>query len=229
MALLLCIETATEVCSVGLSRDGNLLSVKNSDQQYDHAASITLLIEACLHDAGKRMKELDAVAVSSGPGSYTALRVGTAAAKGICFARNIPLLSVSTLQSLALASAGDDDEPETLYCPMIDARRMEVYSALYDRRGRQITAPQALILDEKALQNYLPANRPLVFSGNGAHKARALVKNHQAAAFRPVLCNAAHVAPLAQEAFARRAFENVAYYAPLYLKPPNITTPKKLL
>lgn len=228
MALILCIETATEVCSVGLSRDEELLTVKNSTQQYDHAASITLLIEACLHDAGKHMEELEAVAVSSGPGSYTALRVGTAAAKGICFARNIPLLSVSTLQSLALASAGDDDEPETAYCPMIDARRMEVYCALYDRRGREITPPQALILEDKTLQHYLPANTPLVFSGNGAHKARGLLKN-QAAAFRPVICNAAHIAPFAQEAFARRAFENVAYYAPLYLKPPNITKPRKLL
>lgn len=228
MALLLCIETATEVCSVGLSRDGELLTVKNSIQPYDHAASITLLIGDCLHSAGKRMEEIDAVAVSSGPGSYTALRVGTAAAKGICFARNIPLLSVSTLQSLALASAGQGEEPETLYCPMIDARRMEVYTALYDHRGREITAPRSLILEEQTLQHYLPADVSLVFSGNGAHKVKTLIKN-RAAAFPPVVCNAAHIAPLAQEAFARRAFENVAYYAPLYLKPPNITKPKKLL
>ena len=228
MALLLCIETATEICSIGLSRNGELLSVKNSDQHYDHAASITLLIKACLESAGKRMDEIDAAAVSSGPGSYTALRVGTAAAKGICFARNVPLLSVSTLQSLALASVRKTDGPETIYWPMIDARRMEVYTALYDQSGRELTAPHPLVLNEDTLQTYFEAGKHLVFSGNGAHKVRTLLKT-PGTAFRPVICNAAHIAPLAQKAFERRAFEDLAYYAPLYLKPPNITKPKKLL
>lgn len=228
MALLLCIETATEVCSVGLSLDGALLSRHNSTAPYAHAANITLLIDACLKSAGKGIAALDGVAVSSGPGSYTALRVGTAAAKGICFAQNIPLLSVSTLQSLALASRRAEDGPETRYCPMIDARRMEVYTALFDDRGRELQPPHALVLGEEQLQALLEAGNRVVLSGNGAHKAQGLLPASQAA-FRPVVCDAAHLAPLAEEAFGRQAFEDIAYYAPRYLKPPNITKPKKRL
>jgi len=228
MALLLCIETATERCSIGLSLDGVLLALKNSEQPYSHTARITLLIDDCLKSAGQKMEAIDAVAVSSGPGSYTALRVGTAVAKGICFARDLPLLSVDTLQSLALASVRESDGPQNAYFPMIDARRMEVYAALFDREGRRKEDTRSIILTEDSLQPYFDVGDTLVFSGNGAHKAKQVVRTSKAV-FRPIICDAEHLIPLAHEAFQQGNFEDLAYYAPLYLKPPNITKPRKRL
>ena len=226
-ALILLIETATEICSIGLSDGDTLLALKESEKPYSHVSQITLLIDACLKKAGTTIAELDAVAVSSGPGSYTALRVGTAAAKGICYALEKPLLVVDTLKSLAMASA-ETGADKYLYCPMIDARRMEVYTAFFDGIYHPVEPTQALILQEDSFDQYLDAGYKLVISGNGAEKCQNLLKSSEIV-YKNVGCSARHLSALAYRNFQAKSFENIAYYTPLYLKPPNITTPKKHL
>lgn len=228
MSVILNIETATDVCSVGIGKDGQLSCRQATEKPYQHASQITILIDRCLRDAGLSLPAIEAVAVSRGPGSYTSLRVGTSAAKGICYALRKPLIAVDTLESLARASAKTGDDANCLYCPMIDARRMEVYAALYDASFRLVQEPQALVIDEHSFSNYFKEGRTVIFSGNGAPKCRSVL-THSRAHFREVTCDAAHLATLAQEAFDNRKFEDIAYYAPFYLKPPNITRPKKVL
>ncbi|MCB9264368.1 MAG: tRNA (adenosine(37)-N6)-threonylcarbamoyltransferase complex dimerization subunit type 1 TsaB [Lewinellaceae bacterium] len=227
MSLILHIETATDICSIGLSRGSRLLSLQNATAGYQHAAQITLLIQRCLEEAGVLMKELDALSLSSGPGSYTSLRVGAATAKGICYTLDKPLIVVDTLQSLALASLKQERE-EALYYPMIDARRMEVYTAGFDAANEQIEGPQALAVDKSTFSEQLKAGHRVVLSGNGAEKCRAVLPSENII-FSPVACSAAHLLPLALVAFEQEKFEDVAYYSPFYLKPPNITTPKSRL
>jgi tRNA threonylcarbamoyladenosine biosynthesis protein TsaB len=228
MSIILNIESATDVCSVGISENGQLSCREETKGPYQHASQITILIDRCLRNAGISLPALDAVAVSRGPGSYTSLRVGASAAKGICYGLGKPLIAVDTLESLARASANGGDDAAWLYCPMIDARRMEVYAAMYDASFRLIQEPRALIIDEDSFSNYFERGKTIVFSGNGASKCRAVLKNFRAR-FREVTCDAAFLTVLAQRAFDRKAFQDIAYYAPFYLKPPNITKPKKVL
>lgn len=228
MALILNIETATDICSIGIGEGGRLRAKTQSEAPYEHASRISLLIAACCREAGCALPEIDAVAVSSGPGSYTSLRVGASVAKGICYTLDKPLISVSTLQSLARAARRSTDG-EFLYCPMIDARRMEVYAALYDAAQREIEAPAAHVVDEHAFQKWFEAGKTLVFSGNGAAKCRPVIR-HERTIFRDeVICDAAHLAPIAENAFQNGDFADVAYFTPFYLKPPNITKPKRVL
>lgn len=219
--LLLLLETATEVCSVGLARGHKLLSLRESPPGQDHAAVITLYIQAVMEQAGHALAELDAVAVSDGPGSYTSLRIGASAAKGICFALQKPLLAVDTLQSLAKAC-------KTLapgchaYCPMIDARRMEVYAALFDGTLQRLWDTQAMVLHAEMFQG-IPDS--VAICGSGAAKALPLFA-HGGVHHVPVQCSASHLIAQTLEAWHRQDFQDVAYYAPTYLKPPNITVPK---
>ena len=138
-------------------------------KKYDHVAQITLLIDQCLKEANKTLEQLDGVTVSTGPGSYTALRVGTATAKGICYALEKPLLALDTLKTLAFASQ-DSSLEKVLYCPMIDARRMEVYTALFDTNLQVVEPTKALILSADSFHTYLEEGYTLVISGNGAEK-----------------------------------------------------------
>ena len=148
-------------------------------------------------------------------------------AKGICYSLDKPLIAVSTLQALALGSLWEEDG-DLLYCPLIDARRMEVYTALFSRDNEPLTEPQAMVLDSNSFEPFFQEGRILVFSGNGADKCRQVI-NRTGAVFRDVRCDASFLAPLAHRAFNALEFQDVAYFAPLYLKPPNITKPKKLL
>lgn len=227
MALLLLIETATDICSIGISDGLQVLSLHDAPEGYQHAARITLLIEKCLEEAGCTLPELDGVALSSGPGSYTSLRVGAATAKGICYSLDKPLLVVDTLQSLALATLKQERE-EAAYFPLIDARRMEAYTAGFDAANERLTETEAIILTENSFSEYLIAGQTLVLSGNGAEKCRAVLPQ-QGVLYSSVRCSAAHLAPLALPAFENGTFADVAYYSPFYLKPPNITRPRKLL
>ncbi len=227
MALILHIETATGICSAGISRGDQMLSLQSTAEGYQHASRITLLIEQCLKEAGCGLAELDAVALSSGPGSYTSLRVGTATAKGICYSLDKPLIVVDTLQALALASLRREQE-DALYFPMIDARRMEVYTAGYDAANELIQPPQALIVETDTFDELLKAGHTLVLSGDGAEKCRKVLPGEQLI-YSPVFCSAAHLLPLALIAFEGENFADLAYYSPFYLKSPNITKPKKLL
>ncbi len=227
MAFFLNIETSTEICSICISEDETILALKDADDPYVHAGSITLLIQDCLKQAGITLEQISAVSVSSGPGSYTALRIGTSTAKGICYALDKPLISIDTLQALATASA-QNMSGEWLHCPMIDARRMEVYTAVYDTKGNTIADKQALIVEADSFDAYFSNGKKIIFSGNGSKKCQAILDS-PFAVFGSIVCSATHLVPLTYKAFLKEDFCDLAYYEPFYLKAPNITTPKKIL
>jgi tRNA threonylcarbamoyladenosine biosynthesis protein TsaB len=227
MAFILNIETATDICSVALSEGERLLQLEEAREPFKHAAQLTLLIQAILKRADKNLSELDAVSISSGPGSYTSLRVGTATAKGICYALDKPLIAVDTLQALALACLKQERE-EGLYYPMIDARRMEVYTAGFDATNERLTKAYALIVDEKTFAEPRAKGQQIILCGSGAAKCKTVLPE-EGILYSNIQCTAAHLIPLALRAFETEQFEDVAYYDPLYLKPPNITKAKKIL
>ena len=227
MSYILHIETATDICSVGLSKDTQLLCLQEADRPYDHAAQITLLIQSCLRKADLGPKQLDAVSLSSGPGSYTALRVGSSTAKALCFSLDIPLVIVSTLESLARAVSRKAD-PKTWFCPMIDARRMEVYTALFSEKCEILEGPKAMVITEDSFREHFSRGRRILFCGNGAEKCRSTIRSPMAS-FEALKCSAEHLVPLAWEAFEKGEFADIAYYNPLYLKPPNVTKPRRRL
>ena len=226
MPLILNIETATDVGSVCISKGNKILVLKESTSPFSHAKETTLLIAACLKEAQLQMNELEAVAVSRGPGSYTALRVGFSVAKGICYALDIPLIGVDTLCALALAASkvqhGD------WYIPMIDARRMEVYTAFFDKKMNCFKAAHALVLDKMTFAFATEQEKQIVFAGNGSKKFQQIVEQ-QKFIFADLKCSAAHLVPLAYQSYQFSQFESLAYSEPSYLKPPNITKPKKRL
>jgi len=227
LPIILNIETATDVCAICISDGLEVLSLRESPGAYDHASQITLLIEAAVQETGISLADLDALAVSRGPGSYTGLRIGISTAKGICYALDKPLIAVDTLQALALASQEPDDRNK-LYCPMIDARRMEVYAAIFDEKNAPIEAARAIKVEADAFEAYFKKRQTIVFSGNGAEKCKSVLTSEYAE-FRPIICSAEHLVPLAVRQFEQQDFADVAYFEPFYLKPPNITTPKKNL
>lgn len=227
MPFLLHLETATEVCSVALSENDVLRVEKTTDKPFQHTAQLTPMVEQVLNEAAITPADLAAVSFSKGPGSYTALRAGLSTAKGICYALDIPLISIDTLQSIAVASFLPDDGKHYLYIPMIDARRMEVYAAVYDGEGEEKKAVEATLLNPDSFREHRNNDESvLVFSGNGSFKFREIT-NHPAFRFRSVRCRAAHLIPLAWKSFCQQEFVDIAYYAPSYFKAPHITTPKK--
>lgn len=227
LSLILNIETTTDTCSICISKDLEILALRENDNFTDHAAQITLMIEACCQEANISLEDLDAVAVSAGPGSYTALRIGVSTAKGICYALDKPLIAVDTLQALALATS-ERVKRDALYCPMIDARRMDVYAAIFDKENRLVREAEALKIEPTTFDEYFSKGHDIVLSGNGARKSKAIITSPQAH-FSPVVCSATHLVSLAVKAFEQKQFADLAYFEPFYLKPPNITTPKKNL
>lgn len=227
--IILSLETSSPVCSVALHRiaDGSLVGQSELRLDKSHSTHLTVLIEQLLANTGYALTDLAAVAVSDGPGSYTGLRIGAAAAKGLCFALGIPLVAVSTLEALAAQVAAGTARPETyLYCPMLDARRMEVYTALYTHNGQEVLAPAPLLLDEDSLAEQL-AQHSVLFFGQGATKFQALLGQQANAGFLAhIEPSAVSVGVLAVAAYHRQAFQDVAYYEPFYLKEVYTTTPK---
>ena len=228
MAIFLHIETATEICSVAISRDGALLSLCESNEATSHASVLTLQIEQCLAESHVTLNEIDAVSVSSGPGSYTSLRIGTSVAKGICYALDKFLIVVDTLQALAIASAGLSRYENAIFCPMIDARRMEVYTAFFDASGERRTANEAKIVTQESFLSEFENYDHLVLSGNGSPKCAEVLKSPKAV-FSPTFCSAAHHIFLTKIAFVQKKFEDAARYVPTYGKAPNITVSTKIL
>ena len=224
--ILLNLETSTDICSVAVSLGGEVLNSKVSTKAYQHAELLTTFIQACLSDIHLSLQDIDGVAISSGPGSYTSLRVGTSTAKGLCYSLGLPLICVDTLQALALA-AHEELGLDAYYCPMIDARRMEVYCAIYDSKNKTITGREAKIVEAGAFDDFFAAGKNVVFTGNGAEKCRAILSSGQAL-FHPLTCSANHMAVLANRKFEAKNFEDIANYAPIYLKPPNITKAKNM-
>lgn len=224
MATLLLIETATEVCSVAISRDGNLVTEKRSEEPNAHSSHLTLLIEACIQETGMSYQQLQGVCVSRGPGSYTGLRIGTSAAKGLCYSLDIPLLSVSTLQSMA---AGVSADANTLIMPMIDARRQEVYTCLYDSSASPLTPESAVVLDQEDPFS-AAKNHPVCITGSGAAKCKILYPASETRTYQEkTLVSAEFMALLAETRYQQQDFENVAYFEPNYLKEFYTTARKK--
>ncbi|HEX8505120.1 MAG TPA: tRNA (adenosine(37)-N6)-threonylcarbamoyltransferase complex dimerization subunit type 1 TsaB [Hymenobacter sp.] len=227
--ILLSLETSSPVCSVALHRIANGSLIGQSELRLDksHSTHLTILIEQLLENTGHRLGDVAAVAVSDGPGSYTGLRIGAAASKGLCFALDIPLVAVSTLKALAAQVGAGTARPENyLFCPMLDARRQEVYAALYTHEGQEVMAPTPLLLDANTLAEQL-AHRSVLFFGNGASKFQALLGEHPNAGFLVgIEPSAVSVGALALAAYHRQEFQDVAYYEPFYLKEVYTTTPK---
>jgi len=225
LSLILHIDTATSVGSVCLSKDGAILQTLVNDKQQDHAASMVLFVQEIMKTQQVKPADIDAIAVSAGPGSYTGLRVGVATAKGLCYTWEKPLIAVSTLQMMAQGVLSQVKDTTAVYCPMLDARRMEVYTAVYDDSLNTIVAPHALILTDDAFAEQI-AKQKIYFFGNGSDKWQQLIPPHAHAVFLPYILNAADMVPLATAAYAKKAFEDVAYFSPFYLKPFHSTMKK---
>lgn len=226
MAIILNIETATKNCSVSLARDGVILSlVELNENNFSHAEKLHTFILETLKKADKEMKDIDAVAVSSGPGSYTGLRIGVSAAKGLCFSLDIPLISIHTLSSLANAITVDEND---IIIPLLDARRMEVYSAVYSYEKNQIREIQAEIIDENSFLDYLEKGK-VHFLGDGTLKCKETIHHDNAIFLEGYFPSAKEMINLSYQKFVNDDFEDIAYFEPLYLKDFIAIKPKKLL
>lgn len=232
MALILNIESATAWCSVAIGKDGETLQSASATDAFDHSAQLTLLIQQVCDSAEIALSDLDAIAVSQGPGSYTALRVGMSTAKGICYALDKPLIGIPTLlaqaQGVLLELPAAHFEQKPLIIPMIDARRMEVYTNIFDLDLRAQGEDEAKIIEESSYQNFFQLRQNIIFTGDGCEKCRSVLENEYNLLY-PSHTKATYLVPLAEKAFQSKQFLDVAYAAPFYLKAPNITKPKKLL
>ena len=224
--MILQIQTATTVCSVALANQGQVIAFKEVNERNIHAEAITVFIDEILKNAGVKYHDLDAVAVSSGPGSYTGLRIGVSTAKGLCYALDKPLIAVETLEAMAGGMIATGVDPNTLLCPMIDARRMEVYTALFNAEGKRLKATAAEIIDADSFFEQLKNNK-ILFFGDGAPKCRAVLGNNPNALFVDDFNNSAtHLTQMAYHKFKAGQFEDVAYFEPFYLKDFLVTTKK---
>lgn len=226
MTRILLIETSTSVLSVALAQDGTVVSERVCTEPRMQASLTAPLVKEVLDQAGLKARDCDAVCVSSGPGSYTGLRVGVSTAKGLAFGAGIPLLSVGTLDIL-VASCYSERSEESFIIPMIDARRMEVYTAVYSADGKRLTEVEAKIIGPDSFEEYLQKGKVL-FLGDGALKCKEVI-GHPNALFREAFPLAKDMAKLAQKAFEEGKFENLAYFEPFYLKDFIATVSKKNL
>lgn len=230
MSCILFIETSTEVCSVAVSEDNHIIYHQEDLEGPNQARILAPMVKDALSFADSHAIPLTHVALSEGPGSYTGLRIGCSTAKGVCYGRGVKLISVPTLKTLAvpLLLYRDDIEDDALFCPMIDARRMEVYCAVYDRALREVMPVQALVVEPDSFTE-VAGNRPIYFFGNGAMKCQDVIKCPGAHFISNIIPMAKHMLPLAEQAIHNEKFEDVAYFEPFYLKDFVATMPKKLL
>ncbi|MDR1056758.1 MAG: tRNA (adenosine(37)-N6)-threonylcarbamoyltransferase complex dimerization subunit type 1 TsaB [Prevotellaceae bacterium] len=225
--LILYIETGSDICSVILSSGNSLLAIKESDNSRAHAQLLSVFIDEIIKENKLNYSDLNAIAVSKGPGSYTGLRIGVATAKGICFGLAIPLIAIDSLLSLTRIYlqkyAGETD---VIYCPMIDARRMEVYTALFDKNTRRIGDTRALIVDENSFAGVLENNK-MVFFGDGAEKCKDVIKHPNAVFADAIRLSAMGMVDEATQLYQNKQFEDVAYFEPFYLKDFVVTQSEK--
>jgi len=220
--MIICLETATNICSVALCNSDGVISLKESSESKSHASMVTIFIKELLEEKGIRVNDLEAIAVSKGPGSYTGLRIGVSVAKGIAYAASIPVIGIETPFSMFWGMAENLElnkvsATNTLFCPMIDARRMEVYYAIYDYSGKTIKNIAAEIINEDSFTN-IHESQKIIFFGDGAAKCKEFIKRkniHFADNYR---ISAAHMHRPVYKAFKDRHYEDVAYFEPLYLK-----------
>ena len=226
MPTILQLETATPVCAVALSIDGKTIAFKEETAQNIHSSKLTLFINEVMEQANIKFNDLDAVAVSKGPGSYTGLRIGVSTAKGLCFALDKPLIGINTLAMMASGFLSEYFNYSGLVCPMLDARRMEVFTAVFDHQLNEVESTNAKIVDENSFLTHLDEHL-VTFIGNGAEKCHGMI-NHKNAKFISSNFNSAvNMSSIANAAFNDKNFEDVAYFEPFYLKDFVFTAPKK--
>ena len=230
MSCILNIETSTDVCSLAVSVDGDLVFNKEDHSAHNHSVSLGVFVDEALAYIDDRNIPLDAVAVSCGPGSYTGLRIGVSMAKGICYGRGIKLIAVPTLELMCvpLLLGEKIEEDNALLCPMLDARRMEVYAQIFDRGLKEKRGIQADIVDADTYKEYLD-HAPVYFFGNGAEKCMETIAHENAKLIKGIEPLAKNMFPLAEKRIAMGQYEDVAYFVPFYLKDFVAKQPKKLL
>ena len=224
LATILNIETATKNCSVSISKNGELIAFKElNDGSYSHGENLHVFIEELTKETNISYHDFDAIAVSKGPGSFTGLRIGVSSAKGLCFSLDKPLISISTLASLAKTLEIDKD---SVIVPLLDARRMEVYASVFNSEYKQIRGIQAEIIDSNSFSNFLEKGE-VYFLGDGAEKCKEIITHENAIFFDGYFPSAKQMAALSFEKYQNNDFEDVAYFEPFYLKDFLITKPKK--
>ena len=236
MATILCIETGTDICSVGIARDGEIVSMLESDEGRDHARKVGVFVDELLRSTGIAPEEIDAVAVGKGPGSYTGLRIGVSFVKGLCYGLQKPLIAIGSLDALTAVAREDyeagivavEEWEKARLCPMVDARRMEVYAEVFDSEGTALTDVSAEVVTEESFAAWRGegADGAFVIFGNGAAKCTEVLSD---AVLIDVTPSVRGIAPLAQRAFDEGRFEDIAYFEPFYLKDFVVTTSKKKL
>ena len=225
--LILCIESSTDICSVALFSGNQLIALAENKEGNKHSEIITILVNQCLEQAGQQITNLDAVAVSLGPGSYTSLRVGMSTAKGLCYALNIPLITIPSLDILAHGVILNMDiSTNTIIVPMIDARRMEVYTSFFNNLGEKIHPENAVVLDETFIGSIRPACQKIIATGNGASKFQTHF-HQENISYGSFETSAKMMGKEAFKRFLSKQFDDTAYAVPNYFKAPNITQPKK--
>jgi universal bacterial protein yeaZ len=230
MSCILNIETSTNVCSVAVSQDGSCIFNKEDHEGPNHAVILGVFVQEALSFIDSHAIPLDAVAVSCGPGSYTGLRIGLSMAKGICYGRDVKLIAIPTLELMCVPLLLDEkiNEENALLCPMIDARRMEVYSQFFDRALKEVRSINADIVENNTYDDIL-AQQPVYFFGNGAEKCHEVLTHHNAHIIEGIVPLAKNMYPLAEKRMANEQFEDVAYFVPFYLKDFVAKEAKKLL
>lgn len=230
MSCILNIETSTNVCSVAVSQDGSCIFNKEDHEGPNHAVILGVFVQEALSFIDSHAIPLDAVAVSCGPGSYTGLRIGLSMAKGICYGRDVKLIAIPTLELMCvpLLLGEKINEENALLCPMIDARRMEVYSQFFDRALKEVRSINADIVESNTYDDIL-AQQPVYFFGNGAEKCHEVLTHHNAHIIEGIVPLAKNMYPLAEKRMAHEQFEDVAYFVPFYLKDFVAKEAKKLL
>ena len=234
MALILSIETGTDICSVALANDGELMALRESDEGRDHAKKVALFVDELLRETGVQPSDLDAIAVGKGPGSYTGLRIGVSFAKGMCYALDIPLIAIGSLDALTEVAREDYDAgildieeeewAKAKLCPLVDARRMEVYAEVFDNEGKALTDVVAEVVTEDSFKEW--RKDKFVIFGNGAKKCTELLSD---AIFVEIAPSARGIVRLAEESFKTQKFEDLAYFEPFYLKEFLVIPSKKKL
>lgn len=229
--MIICLETATNICSVALCNSAGIVSLRESNESKSHASMLTVFINEILKENGLRASDLEAIAVSKGPGSYTGLRIGVSVAKGIAYAASIPLIGIETTRSMfwgisetRKVSSGEDEN--TYFCPMLDARRMEVYYAIYDSTGKTIKDISAEIIKEDSFSN-IPESKNIIFFGDGATKCKEVIKRINAHFAEDFRISASQMHTPVYQALKDLHFEDVAYFEPFYLKDFITSKPRK--
>lgn len=235
MALILSIETGTDICSVALANDGELMALRESDEGRDHAKKVALFVDELLRETGVQPSDIDAIAVGKGPGSYTGLRIGVSFAKGMCYALGIPLIAIGSLDALTEVAREDfeagildveeGDWTQAKLCPMVDARRMEVYAQVFDVEGKPESDVVAEVVTEESFNEWRAKGKFVIF-GNGAKKCAEVLPD---AIIESVVPSARGIVRLAEEAFNAGKFEDLAYFEPFYLKDFIVIPSKKKL